>query len=65
MRRILFRLNDLRRGARGQSVAEYAIVTFFLFMAGAGSVMWFWPVVLEAFGKYIKSFYFLLSLPIP
>ena len=63
MKRILHRL--LRKRPKGQSLVEYALITFFLLMAAGGVAFAFLPTMLDAYQDYMDSFSFVLNLPIP
>ena len=65
MKRLVPRRLRLPAGQRGQSVAEYSLTTFLLFMIGPGSILVIWPKFVEAYAAYVGGFYWLLNMPIP
>ncbi len=53
------------RRMRGQAMAEYSSIVFFLAMAGGVGIITLLPMLMNALNSYLQGFYYMLNLAIP
>lgn len=53
------------RGPRGQAMAEYSAITFFLATAGGIAIVTVIPMMMNALDRYLQGIYFMLNMAIP